>query len=84
VVLPKDLDFRDVKLVVDFIYTSSASQLSRENAPNVLKIADLFLIQQLKMLCIDFITKNMITMRSISGARIRGSCGLWELKVLPY
>jgi len=39
--------------------------LTRVNAADVLAIADLFLIQELKVQCIDFMSKNMITLRDV-------------------
>jgi len=54
----KDVRYAEVKLVVDFIYTGGAATLNRENVGDVLRVADLFLIQELKLLCIDYMSKT--------------------------
>jgi len=61
----KDVNYEEVKLVVNFIYTGGAPMLNRDNVGDVLRVADLFLIQELKLLCIDFMSKNMITLRDV-------------------
>jgi len=61
----KDVNYEEVKLVVNYIYTGGVTTLNRENVGDVLRVADLFLIQELKQICSNFMTKNMITLRDV-------------------